>query len=229
MSHDALRKIGLIFLIITSGFAALQRCIAEGTNAVIPYSVVEKLLRASDEADPKKLVAQVRITSRNAKSSDMHLTIQSPSSGVIPVKLGAAGELLDFPRNEGLHREDPPIFTDQPKGTVWVSLYSEVPVPAGLMFPYSRLAEGVAEAKKLTKAQAGMLSALAPSPQAVVFVFPKASVGKAKVEIVTGKERKEWIADTNGFVKLTLEKSLVKENPPVRLSEKVQHIFPASE
>lgn len=158
----------------------------------------------------------------------MHLTIQS-TTGAVPVKLGPNGEVLDFPRTTQLRREDPPILTDQPQGTLWVSLRSEVPVPETLLFPCARLADGLAEANKMTRAQAGLLSPLAPSFKSVVFVFPKASAGKAKVEIASMRDRKEWIADTNGLVKLTLDKSLAKQNPQVRLSEKVEHIFPSPE
>lgn len=223
------RKVVISTLLLASVFFACQNCTAVETNAVIPYTAVEKLLQVAQEADQTKLAVSVRITSAKVRSPDMHLTIQSTSSGAIPVKLGPTGEVLDFPRTEKLRHEDPPILTDQPKGTLFVSLRSEVPVPASLSFPYARLADGLAEMKRITKAEAGLLSALAPSPQAVVFVFPRDSAGKAKVEILEGKEPKEWIADTNGFVKLTLEKFLVKENPQVRLSEKAEHIFPVTE
>ena len=216
-------------LAMASAFCPRQDCTAAETNAVIPYSAVEKLLHVAEEANQTKLAVQVRITSAKVRSPDMHLMIQSRSSGAIPVKLGPAGEVVDFPRTEKLRREDPPILTDQPKGTLLVSLRSELPAPEALSFPYARLTDGLAEMKRITKAEAGMLSALAPSPQTVVFVFPKSSAGKAKVEITSAKEPKEWVADTNGFVKFTVEKSLIKENPQVRLSEKVEHIFPATE
>jgi len=65
--------------------------------------------------------------------------------------------------------------------------------------------------------------------QSVVFLFPKASAGRAKVEIVSAACRQEFTADKNGRIKLKLEKTLLAENPEIKMSEKPDHIVPDME
>ena len=118
----------LAFWLIAAALVAAEsaRPLVAATNAIIPYSAVEKLLRAADQADSAKLVVQVRISSAKVRPSEMHLTIQSASSGAIIVKLGPGGEVRDFPRTAQLRRENPAIITDQPQGTLSVSLNTEL-------------------------------------------------------------------------------------------------------
>jgi hypothetical protein len=106
----------------------------------------------------------------------------------------------------------------------WSSVW--LPIPDALSFRYAILGDGVAEANKMIKAQAGIMSLLAPKAKGVLFLFPKASAGKAKVIIATSAGRKESTADKDGEIELKMEKSLLSENPEVRMSEKPKAVVP---
>src|SRR2546421_229803 len=99
------------------------------------------------------------------------------------------------------------------------------------VIPYSAVdrllrIEAGADTNKLTKAQAGMLSMLAPSPTTIVFAFPKSSAGKAQVEIVAEGVHQICRADSACNVKLKLDGQLAKKKAEVRLSEKPNRIVP---
>jgi hypothetical protein len=208
--------------------AAQPGCAAE-TNATIPYKDLDEMFQPIATVDPAKLQIHVFVSSTNkaVRPSDIRLTIHSPAKGLIPVQLGTNGQVINFPLEKDLHRENPIVVANQPAGTIelWVTI--QIPPSDELTFRYRRLADGVAEINKSIKAQAGlMLSLFAPKVQGVVFLFPKASAGKAKVEIASATGRKEYTADRHGQIKLKLEKALVAENPEVKVSEKPEHIVP---
>jgi hypothetical protein len=157
-------------------------------------------------------------------STDISLTIQSAAKGPIPVQIGTNGQVLNFSHEKELRRENPPVIANQPKGTLNLFLNVQMMMPEGLTYSYRRLGDVIAEANKLIKVQAGMLYPFAPKMRGVVFIFPKSSAGKAKVEIVPPAGRREYTADANGRVKLKLEKALLAEDLEIRLSEKPQQV-----
>lgn len=210
---------------------SLQPSHAAVTNAVIPYRMVAHLCQVADAVDQSKLDMRVVVSSNNkaVRPSDISLRIQSAVKGVIPLSLSTNGQFLNFPRQEELRRENPSIIANQPRGTLNLSVSMGLVIPDELTFRYSRLGEGVAEVNKAIKAQAGMMSWLAPTPKGVIFSFPKASAGTAKIEIALVAGRRTFTADANGQIKLKLEKALLKENPAVEVSEKPDLIVPNME
>lgn len=200
---------------------------AAETNAIIPYKAMDDLCQVASSADQSKLMVQVFVASTNktVRAANIVLTIQSASAGKIPVTVSTNGQIIDFPHRKELVRENPSILANQPKGTLNLFIGYKIPVE-GLSFPYSRLGHAAAEANKMIKSQAGMMSLLAPKARGVVFVFPKKSAEQAKVTLLTGAGRKEFVADKDGRVKLKLEESLLSENPEVQLSEKPDVVLP---
>ena len=197
------------------------------TNAVIPYQTVDRLCEIAAETDQTKLVVRVLITSNNqaVRAADITATIQS-ASGSIPLEIGEGGRILNFPHTKELGRENPPIIANQPKGTLNLILTGQLAMPDSLSFRYARLGEGVAEANRMIKSQAGWFSLLAPKAQGVGFFFPKASAGQAKIKILSATGPKEFTADEHGLIQFKLEKSLLVENPEVTLSEKPMRVMP---
>ncbi len=207
--------------------------VVQGTNTVIPYKTMDDVCQMADSVDPTKILAQVTVSARRAvHPADISLTIQSATKGPIAVQIGTNGEVLNFPHEKELRRENPPIIVNQPKGTVGLSISAQLPIPEDLTFRYHRLGDWAAEPGKIIKTQAGILSRLglsprsAPKAQGVIFFFPKTSAGKAKVEIAAASGRKEYTADRSGRIILKLEKTLLAEDPEVTLSEKPQQILP---
>jgi len=212
-------------VLICFGIASTTR--AETTNAVIPYKAMDDLCQIAKSADQSKLMVQVFIASTNkaVRPADILLTIQSPSQGKISVPVSTNGQIIDFPHRRELVQENPSIIANQPKGTLNLFIGYQIPLE-GLSFRYARLGHATAEANKMIKSQAGMMSMLAPKARGVVFMFPKKSSEPAKVTILTAAGRKEFVADQDGRVKLKLEESLLSENPEVQMSEKPDVVLP---
>jgi len=220
----------LAALAIVQAFIIQPACAAD-TNAVIPYKSLDELCQMIAAVDPAKLDVRVFVSSQNkaVRPPDISLTIQSASKGRIPVPVGTNGQVLKFPHEKELRRENPSIIANQPKGTLSLLISMRLPQSDELTFRYKRLGNGVAELNKAIKAQAGLLSFLAPKAEGVIFFFPKASAGKAKVEIASTSRKLAYTADAQGHVKLKMDKALLLENPEVRVSEKPQSIVPDME
>jgi hypothetical protein len=209
--------------------SAIQPGYAADTNAVVPYKALDDMFQPIGEVDPNKLEIHVFVASRNkaVHPSDINLTIQSATKGMIPVVVATNGQIFKFPHEKELRRENPPVISNLPKGTLNLTITMQLAPSDDLAFRYNRLGDGVAEINKSIKAQAGMVMSLfAPKVQGVVFLCPKASAGKARVEIAAAAGRREYTADKNGQIKLKLDKTLLVENPEVKVSEKPEHIVP---
>jgi hypothetical protein len=201
------------------------------TNAFVAYEDMDKMCQFGDGVDQTKFNARVVVFSTNSAvhRSDIRLTIQSTSQGAIPVQISTNGQVLNFPHDKELRRENPPIIANQPEGTLSLTMSFELAIPEDLTFRYSRLGDGVAEANKMMKSMVGMWSLLVPKMNGVIFYFPKASAGNAKVEIMRAEGAKEYTADTNSMIEFKLERKLLTENPEVKVSEKPRHILPGKE
>ena len=205
-------------------------------RAIIPYKMMDDGCRYTDGFDQTKLIVRMTIASKNraVHPADIHLTIQSKLKGLIPVKLGAKGQILNFPDDEILRRENPSIISDQPKGTLGAGIWCFLPMPDSLNFRYSQLSDAVAEANRgmeraneLIKTEyAGKVSPMKGKVQGVVFVFGKSRAGKAKIEIAAAASKTEYTADAGGIIQIKMEPALLVENPEVTLSEKAQCVVP---
>jgi hypothetical protein len=206
-----------------------QSARAGDTNAVIPYDTLDDMFQPIAVVDPAKLEIHVLVGSRNkaVHPADITLTIRSAARGMLPVTISTNGLIAAFPHQKDLRRENPPVVSNQPKGTLSLTVTMQLPPSDQLTFRYARLEDGVAEINKAIRAQAGMvLSAFAPKAGGVVFLFPKTAAGKARVEIASVAGRREYTADKDGRVILKLDTALVKENPNVTVSEQPEHIVP---
>ena len=205
---------------------------AAETNAVIPYKTLDEMFQPIAKIDQSRLQirAFVSSTNRAVHPSDITLTIHSVKKGFMPLMLGTNGQILEFPHDNELLRENPDVIANQPKGALQLWVFMQIPPPAGLAFRYSRLGDGVAEMNKAIHEQAGMvLSVVAPKIKGVIFFFPMASAGKATVEIKSAAGVKQYTTDKAGRVKLKLEKALLTENPEIKVSEKPASIVPDME
>ena len=212
-------------LIACLAVACLSLSAAE--NASIPYENLDKLWQISSSVNQTNLTFRGLIASTNSEvhSTNIQLTIHSKVRGDIPVELNTNGELKNFVHTKELAKENPPVLSNQPKGTLSLIVMLQIPLPDGVSFPYAKLRNGVAEMNKLIKSQAGMLSLFAPKSKGVVLWFPRSSGGKARVEILSAKGKKEYTADQNGEVKFDLDSKLPDETE-VRVSEQPKGIVP---
>ena len=156
------------------------------------------------------------------------LTIHSASKGDLPLQLGGRGQLLAFPVDDDLRRENPPVLSDQPKGTLGFGYWVYVPRPAGVTFQYNLLANAVDEANQaaaranaMAKTDYGQAAPMFEGAiTGVALVFPRASAGKAKITVQTAEGIKEYTADSHGIIKLKMNPHLRAENPTLTASER---------
>lgn len=216
-------------VILAAGTMTLLAQRAEKPMASIPYKILEDGWLFQQSINPTNLVFHILIGSDNPKvhPQDIHLTIHSASKGDIPLQLGRKGELLAFPCDDDLRRENPPVISDQPKGTLGGGYWVFVMPPAGTTFPYDLLANAVDEANKaaaanqLAKTDYGqMASSFLGAINGVCLVFPHGSAGKAKITIATAAGIKEYVADSHGVIRLKINRRLQAENPTLTLSER---------
>jgi len=223
------------FRFLSSGLLAGMLAITAGAapateKATIPYDKLDELWQKLAQADASKLVASAQILSKNpgVKPAQIKLVIRS-AAGDIPLRVSAEGYIGDFPRTEELRKENPPIEANQPKGSLRLTIGVELAVPPTTTFSYARLVDGIAEAIKFMKAQAGGPTAVEPTVQAVIFLFPKSGARKATIEVGTTSGQRLLTADTAGQVKLLIKPTLAGENPQVTVSERPLHLFIDSE
>jgi len=211
------------FFFVAAMACSLSSAFADETNATLSYQKLDEFFQATTDVNQSNLLIWMFVVSTNKSvhATNITLTIQSKTRGTIPVSIAPAGRIFDFPHTKELAKENPPIISNQPKGSLHLWIQIQIPMTNWLNFRYARLADGVAEMNKTIRAQAGWaLSLLAPKVDSVTFYFPRASAGKAKVSIASTAGQREFIADKNGRIKLRLEDSLISENPEIHLSEK---------
>lgn len=195
----------------------------------IPYQTLEDAQLFVNSINPTNLVFHMIIGSSNKRihPQDIHLTIASKTAGDIPVHLGSKGQFLNFPCDDDLRRENPPVLSDQPPGTLGFGYWMYVPVPASHTFSYSRLTAAVDEANqafaRANQTPGGSLvreiSGALANADAISFVFKPSSAHKAKVTLHTADGDKEYVADAHGVVELKINPKLRTENPLVTISE----------
>jgi RNA polymerase sigma factor (sigma-70 family) len=208
----------------------------DGPNGRINYIMLDDASRFSDGVDQSKFVVQVLIRSKNhnVRPADIHLTIQSTAKGAISLQVGTNGEILNFPHDAALRRENPPVVSDQPKGTMSLTLYYVLPKPEGLTFAYSQLGDELAEVNKaialantMIKSDfASELTQYKHKADSAIFYFSKPGAKRAKIEIEAASGKREYVADGYGRIRLKLDSALLRENPQVTLSEKPRFIMP---
>ena len=201
----------------------------------VPYKRLDDALQVFAGVDQTKLVAAVRCVPDNKSlhPEDITLTIHSASRGPILVHLDKEGRLLDLPHDPALYRENPRVTHNPSIGGMHLMFVNYVPI-SELEFRYRRLGDAVAEANKaagranviIKASYAGEVPLIKHELHNLIFFFPPSSARKATLEMDTLAGPKVYTADAHGRIKLTVDKSLVTENPEVRLSEKPRSISP---
>jgi RNA polymerase sigma factor (sigma-70 family) len=221
-------------IILAAGTTTLLAQHSDKAGAQIPYKVLDDACRLQDSVNQTNLVLRIIIVSNNktVRPSDIHLTIQSARRGNIAVKLGSKGQILDFPDDEGLRRENPPVVSNQPKGSLHCNFWVYVPKPEGFTFPYSHLVNAVEEANRamdranqeIKSDYARRVSPFSGDVSGVGLVFGPSSARKAKIVIQTAAGRKDYVADAHGVIRLKINPELQAENPMITVSEKPEWI-----
>lgn len=238
MKLTAVTMAAVILAAGTTAMAVDHSSPQKNTSFSFPYRVVDDYWQVISGVDTNELVVRVYLTSNNkvARAEDNYVIIHSAIKGPIPVHLATNGQLLDFPHDESLRRENPPVTFSQHHG--FITCY--IPSPQGLTFQYSQIVGGITEMKGaivklnklMTPSDLGWIGYVewlfSPNFKAndIIIAFPVSSANKATVEILAASGTKTYTANSVGRVRLKLDNALLKENPSVRLSQKPLFIAP---
>jgi len=221
-------------ILATGAATVAARQLAQGA-ARIPYKMLDDAYQFIAGVNQSNLLLRMTFSSKQvSQPTNIHLTIESKIRGPIAVQLGNDGQLLNFPHDDALRRENPLVVSDLPKGSLTMTVAFQIPKPQELTFRYSRLTDGVAEINKavdranqmIKQSYAKEMLPFKKQVQAVNLIFPPASAGKAKLEVASTKGRREYTANARGMIKLKIEKALLEENPEVKVSQNLRGIVP---
>ena len=182
----------------------------------VPYATIHKAVTRAQQVKHPKVRAFVIVQSKTKPDKPVTMAIKA-KSGPINVDISKDGEIRNFPVSADLLKENPPVLSNQPKGSSALVVGLELVVPDTLTYSYRELAQQLEDANAEVKKQAGVLSLVAPRAKAVVFQFR--ARGKATVT-VSRKEPQVLTADPDGRVRLEIDKSIAAQDPQVVVSEK---------
>jgi RNA polymerase sigma factor (sigma-70 family) len=237
--------VGTVMIMAAGAVALAPQNKAQENSLSIPYKMADDLWQLVGRVDKTKLIVQIAFNSMDkaAKTSEIQIIIHSAVQGSITVPLDTNGLVTDFPHTERLREENPTVTINHPGGMLNFNVWSYMPIQASRSFRYDQLGDGVAETIGVI-AQANKIlvrpsyigwinyvdslfsSSWKFKVQGVTFVFPKTSARKATIEIMSVTGTKKYQADANGEIKLKLNKSLLSENPEVKVSENPLFIGP---
>jgi len=209
----------------------------------IPYQMADDIWQLIKGVNTNNFELHVTINSTNqaVHPADIQITIQSVIKGPISVRLDTNGQMIDFPHDEALRRENPKVTINQPEGSSSVTVFGDMPILAGSSFRYHRLGDGLEETRTtIAKATAAIIRpsyigwgnyiewwfSSSLKIKGVIIAFPKSSARKATVEIMSAKGVQTYRPDAGGHIKLKLDQSLLLEDPEVKVSEKPLIIGP---
>lgn len=198
----------LLWLLLSCGVAAAQT-----PGGETPYRALYGALSPSLKlAGYSRLKPVQRIVSKNASvAPDSILVSIHADSGVIEVRPARDGR-VDFPMSEALLTENPPVRSNQPRGSLSVSVSFEIDLGDGDSLSYAELAKGIDQAQQ---ALAAVEPALAAQRVAgIEFSFPPGV--DARLQIVDPRLEELLVADREGFVRLRNDPRLRDSGAVVR-------------
>lgn len=185
----------------------------------LPFATIDSALQRTAGLDRSKVATRILITSKNpaVKPDAIQLTLESKAAGNVRVPIAGDGSVGDVPRTEAIRKENPFLVSNQPKGSLSLTVDVGLVVPTEKTFPYARLVTGLAELNAAIKKQGGVLAVFAGKVTKLNFVFgdPNASI------ILPGKSGPVTLkADASGNVSVTVDPALAKDNATVTVSAK---------
>jgi hypothetical protein len=195
---------------------------AEAVVSTTPYAALYNVLRpAAAIGEYSRLIAIERIESKlpDVRAPDIRITIRA-GSGAIAVPVGSDGN-VDFPRGDALYAENPMVETNQPKGSLALTVSVGLRIPSTLQVAWSELAEGLAQADALhAKASGGAPAATTRGIEVYFDAGAPASI------ILAGKSEYLLQADAAGRIVLLRDRIVESEQPQVRFSRTPSRMLP---
>jgi hypothetical protein len=203
---------------------ALAGTAAAGDSGTTPYLALYQVLSpvAGIEAYDR-LVAIERIDSKlpGVRPEDIRVVIHA-KGGAIPVAVGAGGA-VKFPVSDSLRAENPPVETNQPKGSLALIVNVGLRAAGELRVPWSEIEAGLEQAKAFYATHRGDA---APAISGVEVHFPP---GGSAMLTIEGKDERLLMADHAGRIVVTRDMIAGEAAPELVFSRAPDFVLPYSE
>jgi hypothetical protein len=183
--------------------------------ARVPYaSLYHALAPAVIIAGFDRLIARQRIVSRRSDVTPAQIEIQIlAASGVVKLRARPDGS-IDFPMSQALLKENPPVESNQPKGSLSLSATMEIKLLPGKDFAYADVYASAVQAQKaLAQLGPGMAGR---TVRAIEFEFD-AKLG-ASAELTDQTAEEMLIADDTGLLIVRIDPRLLDRNARLKFS-----------
>lgn len=167
-----------------------------------------------------RLVAIERIESKlpDVRPSDIRVTIHA-KSGAIGVPIEADG-VVRFPATDALRSENPPVETNQPKGSLAFIVNVALKLADPTRVPWADVEAALEQVKSFYAESRG---AAAPAISGVEIHFAPGSPAMLTIE---GKSERLLMADPNGRVIVTRDMAPAAEKPVLAFSRAPDFVLP---
>jgi hypothetical protein len=210
--------------VLVLSFALAATAAAAGDTGTTPYLALYQVLApvAGIEAYDR-LVAVERIESKlpGVRAEDIRVVIHA-KAGAIPVAIGAGGA-VKFPVSDALRAENPPVETNQPKGSLALIVNVGLRGAGELRVPWSDIESGLGQAKAFYAKSRG---AEAPAISGVEVHFPQGDPAMLTIE---GKDERLLMADPAGRIVVTRDMILGETPSELVFSRAPDFMLPYSE
>ncbi|HEY6985934.1 MAG TPA: hypothetical protein VH375_07615 [Rhodanobacteraceae bacterium] len=203
---------------------ALAQTAAGETTSTTPYLTLYQVLSPVAKLGAyDHLVAVERIESKlpGVRPQDIRVVIHT-KQGAIPVPVAADGE-VKFPVSDALRAENPPVETNQPKGSLAFIVNVSLRLADGKRMPWSDVETGLAQVKAFYAETQG---ASAPAISGVEVHFP---AGESAMLTIEGRNERLLMADPLGRIIVTRDMALEGSAPVLVFSRAPEFVVPYSD
>jgi hypothetical protein len=205
-------------------FAALCGARAWADVSTTPYITLFTVLAPAQQINSfDRLRAVQRIDSKTpgVVPSQIRIVVKA-KRGDIAVPVAADGH-IDFPLDEALKTENPEVQTNQPKGSLSLTVTMELKLPAGLHIAWADLHAALDQAHAVLAAQAHTEGLSVPGIIGAEFRFGRGTDARVTV---TGKSERLLAADAQGRVIVMLDEAAAKEQPNLEFTHQPLAVMP---
>src|SRR3569833_2940523 len=194
-------------LVLLASMALAPAALAEeATTSTTPYATLYQVLSPVKKIETyAHLLAIERIESKDerVRPETIKVVIHAKAGAIdVPVAASGAG---DFPITDALRAENPPVETNQPKGSLALIVNVALKIGDRLRVPWTDIEAGLGEVKQF---YADTQGAAAPTLSGVEAHFARGSQAMLTIE---GKSERLLMADAAGRIIVTRE--MASENP----------------
>lgn len=210
-------------LVLLALLVPLVAAADEPAVSATPYLALYQVLapaRSIRAYDRLIAVERVQSKSPQVRAQDIRITIRA-KRGAIAVPVAADGA-VDFPADEALQAENPPVETNQPKGSLMLTVHAALRPPASLEMPWSEIDAGLRQAEELF-AQTPGGSAQGAKPRGVEIRF---APGETASVTLAGKSERLLQTDADGRVLVLRDMIVESERPVLKFSRRPLRILP---